>query len=190
MQRLGPMTLLISLCLVGCADSKDNTESDSQDLAPIATESLKTEVDATSRTDWVGFDLDSGKAIGAADLADDASWDLGFKRTSIKMNGANVKLKIVDKAYEALDLAPKDGYVSDQPATEAGAIETAGLAFHDPAWYAYDINTHLVSSANLVYVIETNDGRHFKLKFTDYYNVERLPAFINFEYQELTGVEQ
>jgi hypothetical protein len=87
-------------------------------------------------------------------------------------------------------LAPQEGYVIDQPATDPAAVETTGLAFHaDPAWYAYDINTHVVSSRGLVYVIKSNEGRHFKLRILDYYNAARLPAYINFEFQELKEVE-
>ncbi|WP_218110045.1 HmuY family protein [Oligoflexus tunisiensis] len=185
---------MLALCAFSCAEKKDKEDSvsESGNLAPLTEngESTAMEIDATSRTDWVGLDLDSAGFISVADLPNQPTWDLAFKRTSIKMNGADVQMQVVAKDFAAIELAPKDGYVSDQPSTAPEAVETAGLAFHvEPAWYAYDINTHVVSSRGLVYVIKSNEGRYFKLKFLDYYNAARLPAYINLEFQELQGVE-
>jgi len=190
----GPMTLMLTLGVFSCAESKNKSDvaQDEAALLPIETSEpgKKFEVDASSRTDWVGFDFDTGAFIGVSELPANSNWDLAFKRTSIKMNGASVKMRIIDKDFAGLEQAPKEGYVGDQPSADPAAIETAGLAFHaDPVWYAYDINTHVVSSQNLVYVIQTNDGRYFKLKILDYYNAARLPAYINFEYQQLKEVE-
>lgn len=189
MTRIGPMTLMLALALVGCSEKKDKNEAVQEEgaLNPAVTDSHKTEVDATSYQQFSGFDLDSGTFISTADFANNTTWDLAFKRTTVKMN-SEVKMQIVaDADYDELKTAPKDGYIADEPAT-AGATETTGLAFHtgDP-WYVYDINTHVVTSRSFVYVVASNDGRHFKLKFTDYYNAERLSGFVNFEYQELSG---
>ncbi|HYX35484.1 MAG TPA: HmuY family protein [Oligoflexus sp.] len=194
MNRCQTISLILALGLVGCAQSKDKSDPVQEESAftPLeaAGQTQAIEVDATSRTDWVGFDFDSATFIAAADLSANSSWDLAFKRTSIKMNGANVKMQVITKDFAAIDVAPKEGYEIDQPSTDPAAVETTGLAFHkDPAWYAYDINTHVVSSRGLVYGIETNEGRHFKLKILDYYNAARLPAYLNFEFQELKEVE-
>jgi hypothetical protein len=194
MKRLGPMTLMLALGAFGCAEKKDKEESapEAESLAPLIenADSTVMEIDATNHNEWAGLDLDTASFISAADLPNQPTWDLAFKRTNIKMNGAEVQMQVASQDFGTLELAPKDGYVSDQPVTTADAAPTAGLAFHaEPAWYSYDINTHVVSSRGLTYVIKTNEGRYFKLKFRDYYNNARLPAYINLEFVELQGVE-
>ncbi len=192
MKHRGPISFILALSAVSCAGSKDNNESTKNDeaLSPIVeTTAKKLEVDATSRNEWVGLDLDQGVVISVQDLPSNGTWDLAFKRTSIKMNGEAVAMQVVSQDFSALSLAPKEGYSSDKPSTDPGAPETSGLAFHaEPAWYSYDINTHAVSSRGLTYAIQTNEGRFFKLKILDYYNAARLPAYLNLEYQELQGV--
>jgi hypothetical protein len=192
MKFWGPMTLMLALNVGACAKEKNDSDATASDegLAPLLEnqESSRIELDATSRTEWVGFDLDEGTFISAADFPAAKGWDLAFKRTSIKME-AGVAMQIVDAGYAALTVAPADGYRSDQPASAPSAPETDGLAFHaDPAWFAYDITTHTVSSQGLTYVVRSQEGRYFKLKIHDYYNAARLPAYINLEFQEVKGV--
>ncbi len=193
MKHRGPMSFILALSVVSCAGSKDNKESAQNDeaLSPIVeSETKKLELDATSRSEWIGLDLDQGVVISVQDLPNNGTWDLAFKRTSIKMNGEAVAMQVVSQDFSALSLAPKEGYASDKPSSDPAAPETSGLAFHaEPAWYSYDITTHAVSSRGLTYAIKSNEGRFFKLKILDYYNVARLPAYINLEYQELQGVE-
>lgn len=191
MKFWGPMTLILALNVGACAKEKRDNDATASDegLVPLleAPESSRIELDATNRTEWVAFDLDQGKFISAADFPTAKGWDLAFKRTTIKME-AGVSMQIVDEDYANITVAPVDAYRSDQPAAP-NAPETEGLAFHtDPAWFAYDITTHTVSSQGLSYVIRSNEGRFFKLKIHDYYNAARLPAYISLEFQEVKGV--
>jgi hypothetical protein len=187
------MLLMLALSAISCADNKnsENKEPERESLAVSSTDaSSSMEIDTTSRTDWVGLDLDSKSYIAVSDFPNQSKWDLAFKRTSIRMNGADVQMMIVDKDFSAIELAPKEGYSSDQAPASADAPETSVLAFHaEPAWYSYNIDTHVVSSRGLTYVIKSNEGRYFKLRILDYYNAARLPAYINLEFQELKGVE-
>lgn len=194
MKTLGPMILISSLSVVSCADRKDDSEGTQKDeaLSPLGESAASStqEIDASNRTEWVGLDLDRSAFIPVKDFPNDSSWDLAFKRTSIRMHGESVQMKIVDQDYHALTWAPKEGYAMDQPTSDPSAPETTGLAFHvEPSWYSYDVATHAVSSRGLTYVIKSNEGRFFKLKIHDYYNAARLPAYLNLEYQELKGVE-
>jgi hypothetical protein len=193
MKRGGPLLLTIALSAFSCSESKDggNKEAEQENLAvSSANDSAIMEIDTTSRTDWVGLDLDSKSYIAVSDFPHQSQWDLAFKRTSIRMNATDVQMQTMDKDFAAIRLAPKDGYISDQAPASADAPETSGLAFHaEPVWYSYNIDTHVVSSRGLTYVIKSNEGRYFKLKILDYYNAARLPAYINLEFQELEGVE-
>jgi hypothetical protein len=185
------MTLICALGIVSCAEKKEKTDAmqNEETFSPLVQSEASTrlEIDATSRSEWVGLDLDQTNFINAADFPANKGWDLAFKRTTIKMEGA-VVMQTVDQDYAAITVAPQDGYASDQPSTEPGAPETTGLAFHkEPSWFAYDVTTHAVSSRGLVYVIRSNEGRTFKLRIIDYYNAARLPAYFTLEFQELKG---
>ncbi|MES2743878.1 MAG: HmuY family protein [Bdellovibrionota bacterium] len=130
-------------------------------------------IDATSKTAWTHFDLDSGKVVAETDV----SWDLAFKRTSIKMN-SNVKAQVLrDTAFEAVAAAPAGAYTADAPVV--GGPETDGLFFHTPSpWYEYNMETHVISPRNSIYVVKSNGGHDVKVQIVDYYNADRLPAFI------------
>ncbi len=138
------------------------------------------EIDATNKTEWIHLDLDTGKIVPEAD----ASWDLAFKRTSIKMN-STVKAQILkDTTFDAVLAAPAGVYFADAPV--AGGLETDGLLFHTPsAWYDYNMDVHLISSRNYIYAVKSNSGHNVKVQILDYYNADRLPAFIQIKSQIL-----
>ncbi len=136
-------------------------------------EVLSFEIDATSKTAWAYLDFDTGKIVEETDL----SWDLAFKRTSIKMNTDVLAQVFKEQKFEDLNEIPEGVYAPDAPVS--GGLETDGLFFHTPsAWYQYNMETHVISSRNYTYVIKTNKAQYVKLQLTDYYNVDRLPAFI------------
>ncbi len=138
------------------------------------------ELDATSKTAWSYLDLDSGKIV----KEDDATWDLAFKRTSIKMNQEVLGQIIKEESFESVTSVPEGVFSPDTPVS--GGLETDGLFFHSPsAWYQYNMETHTISSRGYVYVIKTNEGQYIKLQLTDYYNVDRLPAFIQLKAEAL-----
>lgn len=140
------------------------------------------EVDATDKNAFAHLDLDSGKIVPESD----PSWDLAFKRTTIKMN-ADVKAQVVsDSTFDAIAQAPAGDYLADAPV--ASGKETDGLVFHSGlGWYSYDMDIHVISSNDYVYFVRTNSGAEFKLSVTDYYNVDRLPAFIQLKWLEVAA---
>jgi len=150
---------------------------------PVAPASAVTfEIDATVKDLFTYLDLDRGKIVAESD----ASWDLAFKKTVIKMNGESVKAAVIkDATFEDVLMAPEAVLVSDTPVV--GGKETDGLVFHSTdSWYAYDMVSHTVSSKGYVYVIKTNAGTHFKFSIVDYYNVDRLPGFHQVKWQQLS----
>ncbi|RYZ49359.1 MAG: hypothetical protein EOP07_24570 [Proteobacteria bacterium] len=151
--------------------------------APAVLVSLQ--VDATDKVNFVYLDLDSGKIVAEAD----ASWDLAFKRTVIKQN-SNVKTAIsTDSTFDAILTAPAEATLAaDAPV--AGGLETAGLVFHEGlSWYTYDINVHVIYSNNFVYFVKSNSGAEYKLSIKDYYDADRLPAFIQVQYIKVAAAQ-
>lgn len=169
----------------GTSVTDDTTPPDEATVVPPAedvepAEVIATEVDATVQTSWAYLDLDTLKVVAETD----ASWDLAFKRTAIKMNADVKALVLKDTTFDAIAKAPQDIYAGDVPA--GTAVETDGLFFHTPeAWYSYDINVHVISSRNFIYVVKSNGGQDIKLAITDYYNADRLPAYIQLKTQVL-----
>lgn len=132
-------------------------------------------VDATNKTSFVYFDLDLGKELEAGEAVEGQKWDLSFQRYKISSNGGSsgpgsVKLLgLKDTAWEALSVAPKDGYVAD-------ASESIFTTF-DGGWYFYDLGVHkLVPRTDLLYVVQTTEGAFFKVQMLGYYDVNGTAA--------------
>ena len=145
-------------------DADSDTDSDS-DADPEVTTAR---VDATSREDWVYWDLELGATVTA-----DEAWDLSFQRSTVKVNGGvsgggGVEVAALPGQYAAFDTtltAPAEGYVTDADENADGSIEYA-LG----AWYSYDASTHALSPADMLYVVRSTDGRHYRLRFLSYYD--------------------
>ena len=131
-----------------------------------------------------GFDPDTGQPIGAnvftffslrtgaivpnADSAS-SSWDLGFKGTTIVVNGGtsgpgNGAAQVVTGTFEDLTIAPESGYTSDSAA--GNAIPTGS----GNGWYNYNGQLNLITPIpGRVLVIRTADGRYAKVRILSYY---------------------
>lgn len=189
--KLRTLVTLALVSSVGVSCSKEKSEDAANETTETAAQvedssQKKAEIDGSSKDQWSGFDFDGGRAIGRADFPGDGSWDIAVKRTSIKVNAPAVKILLVkDQAFDSITSAASEGYVSDQSPSDP-AKETTGFAFHQgEGWYSYDPATHVVKSRDQVYLVQSSEGRFFKLKILDYYNVERLPGFLQVQWQEL-----
>jgi hypothetical protein len=91
-------------------------------------------------------------AAGAAVADSNASWDIAFNGTTIKVNGTS---QLLTTNFEALALAPESGYA-------------AGNA---PTWYDYSGNpNHLITpKAGAVLVVKTIGNKYAKIEFRSYY---------------------
>lgn len=186
--QMSILAALMFACGDGGSDKKsDATGQSTSNVDPA--EVLAAEVNATDKDNWVGFDLDGNKHIASADLAADTSWDLAFKKTAIKVQGTVSVATLRDVAFDDVTDVPADAaFVSDQPVE--GGKETDGLAFHSPgAWYSYNMEIHVISSNNYVYLVKSSDGKIYKLALTDYYNADRLPAYVQVKWQLLQTAE-
>jgi hypothetical protein len=85
------------------------------------------------------------------------AWDLAMKKWDFRTGATEVVL-LPKEDFDALTIAPADGYVTD---TEDASV------FED--WYVYDTVRHVLYPADVVYVIHTGDGAYWKMQLTTYY---------------------
>ncbi|MEX1362972.1 MAG: HmuY family protein [Nannocystaceae bacterium] len=153
----------------GPIDADGGPQVDHEDLGDGVT---ATRVDATADGGWVYLDLSDGQQLEVDDPQANLDWDLAFRRFHIKLNGGasgggGVEAAIVeDPSFETLSSAPADGYLYDQP---DGDDEDDEPDYVLQDWYDYDIMTHVLTPAPVVYVIRHEDG-YTKLVLDGYYD--------------------
>ncbi|MFP2911842.1 HmuY family protein [Pyxidicoccus sp. 3LFB2] len=152
--------------------------------------SFTTTVDATSKTEWIGLDLDLGKQASAAT---DAVWDLSFQRFGIRSRGGvsgtgGVQVAVLaGQGFAQVTQAPATGYATD-------AVDGADMG-EDPdtvfqagdGWYAYDPATHKLSPRPNVYVVRSDAGAWFKVEMLAYYDDAGTPAMLKLRWAKVPG---
>ena len=117
------------------------------------------------------FSFKTGTIIANTDSAT-TKWDVGFRRTTIIINGgtsgpgaagAIVKTGLFDELLEA----PSDGYLKDDKnATVKYAIPTGS----GNGWYTYDGGAQVIKpTAGKFLLFQTADGRYAKVEILSYY---------------------
>ena len=139
---------------------------------------------------YVYIDLSGAGGAAKVDVDDvtalDAdTWDIAFKRASIRANGGDsgtggVTVAVVAAASLAeVTSAPADGeFAADDWAS--ATCEFVGTPGGEPLsafgeWYAYDDTTHEVSPSAEVYVVKSRSGTLYKLRVITYYGDEAMP---------------
>lgn len=151
------------------------------------------------------FSFKTGQVMTIADSSKSTLWDIGFRSTSIIVNGGTsgpgVGGVIVQQGIFAdIKTAPLTGYVQDNynPITKSGtfAISSSPLATGVTAtnqwWYNSGTNQSTIVSpiAGQVFIIKTADGRYAKMEITSYYkgapvtvnNLSDLDRYYTFRY--------
>ncbi|HEY5825364.1 MAG TPA: HmuY family protein [Cyclobacteriaceae bacterium] len=117
------------------------------------------------------FSFKTGAIVPNADSAT-TKWDVGFRRTTIIINGgtsgpgtagAIIQTKLFDEVTEA----PADGYaVDNKTANPAYAIPTGS----GKGWYTYNGATNLITpTAGKVLIFRTADNKYAKVEILSYY---------------------
>lgn len=146
-----------------------------------------TQVDASSNADWIYLDLDTAAEVYPEDPAAGGDWDLTFQRYVIAVNGGVSGGGSVEAAalaggdFDALGEAPAEGYRADQPSAEVDGEVDYALG----GWWDYDSATHVLSPADVVYVVMSTDGQAFKLQMMGYYDEAGTAGFPTFRWAPL-----
>ena len=114
-------------------------------------------IDARDEHAWAFVILAGGAVLSAPDTV---GWDLAVRRHHIITTGAIADLGVA--AFDSVAQAPRAGYV----ATRVGR-DTSNAAINH--WYAYGAVSHLLKPNGHLYVLQTRDGRHFKMEVLSYY---------------------
>lgn len=122
-----------------------------------------TVVDARDEASWQHLDFETAAEVPEGSSA----WDLGFLRFNVKTRVEVASLEGVD--FDALTVAPADGYTTDAASTDPADMETMpGYAFD--LWYEYDPATHVLTARDVVHVVRSAEGNYFKVQMLDYYD--------------------
>ena len=164
-------------------------EADAQVPAdePIGLETLTFTIDATNREAWAYFSFASGDIVNVEDAENSEAWDLGFQRTQVKLNGGisgpgmGSVAMLTETTFEAVTVAPAEGYLADTEDT------LAILPQSEKGWYIYTgPPAHwILPLEDRVFVIKAADGTFAKVRFIGYYKDnenKKDSGFVTFEY--------
>ena len=176
------------------AETTDTTPSVTPDTdtqapleEPVGLEAFTFTIDATNREAWAYFSFATGDVVEVEDAENSDAWDIGFQRTTVKLNGGisgpgmGSVVMLTETTFEAVTEAPADGYKAD---TE----DTYGIVTgSENGWYIYTgPPTHWVLPLeDRVFVIKAADGTFAKVQFLGYYKDnenKKDSGFLTFEY--------
>ena len=154
---------------------------------PIGPEAMTFTIDATNREAWAYFSFATGDIVAVEDAVNSEAWDIGFQRTQVKLNGGisgpgmGSVVMFTETTFEAVTVAPADGYLAD---TE----DTLGIVPQsEKGWYIYTgPPAHwILPMEDRVFVVKAADGTFAKLRFVGYYKDnenKKDSGFVTFEY--------
>jgi hypothetical protein len=154
-----------------------------------------TRVDATDEELWVYFDFDTMAAVEPDTPEMSQSWDLGFRRFRIKLNGGvtgtgGVAMALVTGvAFADLSQAPADGYISDLPdnAEDEDLEPEYVMSEGETAWFDYSPTTHVLTLRDHVYVVRSVENIYYKMQIIAYYDDAGSPAYVRFQWSQIPG---
>ena len=166
-----------------------NSPSGNQSPAEVAPQLdvVNFTIDATNKETWAYFSFAKGDVLEVAAPLNSMDWDLGFQRTTVKLNGGvsgagkGSAVMLEDMAFEGVKEAPADGYAADSD--ENLAI----IAQSEKGWYIYTgpPNHWILPLEKRVFVVQTADGTFAKVRFIGYYKDntnKKEDGFVTFEY--------
>ena len=145
-------------------------------------------IDSTDSTAWVHYDLESSSLIPTDEVSED-NWDIAFQRYIIKLNGGvsgtgGVEVMLLAGEYENFEevTLPEEGeWITDLEDSDGDDQPEYAL----DSWFDYDLATHVLSPADLVYLIRTVEGDIFRFRILDYYSSQGGSGYMSIEFDLL-----
>ena len=152
--------------------------------------SFASEVNATNMQSWVYFSLQSQQEVTPDAPERSPSWDLGFQRSNVKLNGGTsgaggVMVAVASGSFDSVLQPPSDGYIADAADMDMDGSPDYAFGAGD-GWYNYDPATHVLTARDAVFVVKTPGG-YFKLQFSSYYDSAGTPGMPQFRWAPLGG---
>lgn len=171
----------------GTPPASTGTDIQTPIAEPGGLETLTFTIDATNEEAWAYFSFDSGDVVAVEDALNSEAWDIGFQRTKVKLNGGisgpgmGSVVMLTETTFEAVTVAPADGYREDTEDTLAIVPQS------EKGWYIYTgPPTHwILPLEDRVFVIKAADGTFAKVQFIGYYKDNENKedsGFVTFEY--------
>lgn len=167
---------LSSLALTACQTENAVTTQpvQSQTIKNLAADTLasnsQTGQPAAGTGKYTLFSLKDGKQMANTDSAT-TNWDLGFRATSIIVNGGAIRTGqggayICTGTFDELTTVPASAtFATDQSPSQLAVPTGSGKG-----WYNYSSTTNLLTPVpGRVLVIRTADGKYAKLEILSYY---------------------
>jgi hypothetical protein len=178
-----------------CAEDLVAESTAAEDVRVITSANLPgeftTRINASDAEAWVYLSLRSGNEVAPLDPSASDEWDLAFQRFHIISNGgasgsgATSVAVLVGESFADVSRAPESGYLSDQPDSDDDDTVADSAFAADDGWYDYDPATNRLSPKQIVYVIRTTSGLHYKLSLLDYYDDAGTSAQPSFTWAEV-----
>ncbi len=136
-------------------------------------------VDARRSDRWQLFSFSEG---GVVKEGDESSWDLGFRRFQMIVNGGDGfrgeagALVLGAVPLDSITELPVQGYVGTRVARGDSIVPPL------EDWYSYSFMSHLLRSKGDAYAVRSADGRFAALRFLGYYCPGAQPGCVTFEY--------
>ncbi|ADO75066.1 HmuY family protein [Stigmatella aurantiaca] len=156
------------------------------------------QVNAESSTDWTFLQAGKG-VVQVSNPESSLEWDVAVRRTQFRTNGGVSGpgvggARIAEQTdFPAVQRALTVGYVLDEQRPVAGPPGSGTTAPANPTlndWYDYDLNTHVVTPKNRVFLVRTARGDYARLRITSYasgkYSVLFTPVPVQPETVKLT----
>lgn len=138
-------------------------------------------VNAMGDDTFAALDLDTGAEVPFVD----AAWDLAFQRFHVRTRGGvngsgGVKVAPLEGAdFDAVTVAPVDGWLEDQPDGEEDENKDPDTVFETASpWYTYSTTTHVLSPTGTIYAVRSDLGAYFKVRLEGYYDSAGTPGNI------------
>lgn len=174
MKVLSGLIILSAAALAACGGASDAPARTTEALDDGV---LRTQINATSKEDWVRFDLDDPESEGGD------GWDLEFRRQFVGLHdSAGVELAIVDgKKLSQVDGTPE----ASEFFGDSGSDDDELAFSKESGWYSYSLLAHELKPRQRTYVVRSSEDMLYKLEFTTYYDSADDPGFPTFKWARL-----
>jgi hypothetical protein len=165
----------ITLCVVALSSATSCTKSTdpASVMPPVVSKSgnitTVKNLDASSEDRFAFFSLRTGALVASADSATN-KWDIGFRKTSIIVNGGSIRagkgagLRLINQAFESLRTIPTSGFRTDDSESSLAFTALSGQG-----WYNYEA-TVINPIKDVTLVIRAGDGLAVaKVQIQSYY---------------------
>ena len=163
-------------------------------------------IDAADRDEWVYLSLSSGgMEVFIGDPLQSNDWDLGFRRSNIRLNGGasggamGGVVPLANVQFSSVSQAPLEGWITDEAVLgeqpdDGSPVANDGIDFaftratnsFENGWFLYDPATRVLSPAPIIWVVRGGDDSYFAVEIFDWYSPAGSAAFWTITWKPIT----